>query len=190
MELKKNYVTIFPQYFNDKIVAIRHKLDSCAPSATIFDSFEGVVLDTFCAVSASEIRKLILDSNSKSCELDPMPTNLFKVCIDEILPHVTNIINVSLSTGSVPNCYKKALVKPLLKKMNLDENNYNNFRPVSNLSFVSKLLERVVLKQFLKHLEKNNLVENFQSAYIIKKIHSTETAIEKISSNILTEFIR
>ena len=68
--------------------------------------------------------------------------------MDEITPIVTDIVNKSLSCGVVPQCFKHALVKPLLKKAILDPNCLSNYRPVSNLPFLSKVLERIVLEQF------------------------------------------
>ena len=62
-------------------------------------------------------------------------------CIDEIVPYLTVLVNASLSTGSMDGV-KEALVYPLIKNANLDYNTFNNYRPISNLSFVSKLTER------------------------------------------------
>ena len=79
--------------------------------------------------------------------------------------------------------YKHCLVTPLLKKPSLDKNVMENFRPVSNLSFISKLTERVVLKRLTDHILCNNLHEQFQSAY--KPNHSTETALMRVQNDIL-----
>ena len=83
-----------------------------------------------------------------------------------------------MSCDVVPQCFKHALVKPLLKKANLDPNCLSNYRPVSNLPFLSKVLERIVLKQFLQHLESHSLLEPFQSAY-------TETALLRVINDLL-----
>lgn len=85
--------------------------------------------------------------------------------------------------GIVPPDFKKAFVIPLLKKSSLDPNIFSNYRPVSNLPFLSKVLERIVLSQLLTHLNSNSLLDVFQSAY--RKKHSTETALLKITSDIL-----
>ena len=93
------------------------------------------------------------------------------------------IVNASLSTGIVPPQFKQAIVTPLLKKPGLDTNNMKNFRPVSNLPFISKILEKVVLIQLKNHLSGNNLLEIFQSAY--RQNHSTETAVFSVLGGLL-----
>ena len=76
-------------------------------------------------------------------------------------------------------------MRPLLKKPGLDSSDLKNYRPVSNLPLLSKVLERLVLKQLLSHLAQNDLNEMFQSAY--RKHHSTETAILRVCNDFLKE---
>ncbi|WP_419627697.1 hypothetical protein, partial [Thiolapillus sp.] len=83
----------------------------------------------------------------KTCVLDPIPTSLLFECSDQVVPLLTTIVNQSLATGIFPSCMKSAVVKPLLKKPSLDPNVLKHFRPVSNLPFVSKLIEKLVLDQ-------------------------------------------
>ena len=64
-----------------------------------------------------------------------------------------NIINVSLATGCVPNSLKVAVIKPLLKKPNLDPENIKNYLPISNLPFLSKILEKAVAQQLTAFLK-------------------------------------
>ena len=103
--------------------------------------------------------------NSSAHDLDPMPTFLVKMALPQLSPIITAITNKSLSTGEFPMLFKQALVTPLLKKPSLDPELCKNYRPVSNLSFVSKVLEKVVVAQLNKHLKENDLEEPFQSAY-------------------------
>ncbi|WP_295513932.1 reverse transcriptase domain-containing protein, partial [Thiolapillus sp.] len=120
----------------------------------------------------------------KTCDLDPIPTSLLFDCSDEIVPALTHVVNQSLLSGTFPTVFKHAIVKPLLKKTSLDPNDLKNFRPVSNLSFFSKLLEKVVMSQLLDHLNTNELWPRFQSAY--RACHSTETALLRVLNDLLT----
>jgi hypothetical protein len=77
--------------------------------------------------------KIVMASKPSSCILDPVPTKLLKELHPVLGPPILNIINVSLSTGCVPNSLKVAVIKPLLKKPNLDPENIKNNRSISNL---------------------------------------------------------
>ena len=111
------------------------------------------------------------------------PSSLLFECLDTILPTLTAVIKESLTSGIFPQVYKAAIVKPLLKKSSLDHNDLKNFRPVSNLSFVSKIIEKVILSQFFSHLSTNQLFNPFQSAY--RPGYSNETALLKVMNDLL-----
>ena len=137
-------------------------------------------MSCFCSVTLQEIRHIILKAPSKSCELDPLPSWLLKECVDELSP----IVTASLNHAIVPLSLKTALIRPLLKKPRLDQEILKNYRPVSNLSFISKVLEKVVAKRLDDHMLDNNLYSSVQSAY--RERHSTETALLKVQSGNLT----
>ena len=143
----------------------------------------GPKLEKFRPVTQEETQKLIIGSPTKSCSLDPIPTFLLKECVLEFTPMLTKIINASLTSATVPSSFKRAVVTPLLKKATLDRDELSSYRPVSNLSFASKLLEKVVAKRLQEHKQQNNLYEAFQSAY--RSGHSTETAILRVQNDIL-----
>ena len=104
----------------------------------------------------------------------------------ELLPVITLITNLYLQPGHFLEVWKEAIVTPLLKKCGSDSSNFKNLRPVSNLSYISKLKESqsAFADQIQSHLAKNNLYPVFQSAY--RKLHSTETALVKVHNDILT----
>ena len=120
-------------------------------------------------------------SPTKSCELDPIPTSLLKKILPSVSQLLTAIVNNSITLGTFPNCIKGALVQPLLKKANLDLIN-KNYRPVSNLSFVGKLIEHVA-DQITSHVTQHSPMEASQSAY--HSHHSTETTLLKVKADIL-----
>lgn len=79
--------------------------------------------------------------------------------------------------------FKHAVVEPILKKPGLDPSHPENYRPISKLPFVSKILEKVVAEQLTVHLEKHEIFDKFQSGF--RKKASTEPALLKVSSDIL-----
>ena len=114
-----------------------------------------------------------------------MKTSIVKDCLDELTPFIAKVINTSIDSSTVPSSMKKALVTPLIKKSTLNAKDLKNYRPVSNLSFLSKVLEKAICTQLSIHKDVNNLREPMQSAY--HKLHSTETAIMKFTDDILRE---
>jgi len=85
------------------------------------------------------------------------------------------VVNPSLLSGSFPNSLKPAVVKPLLKRSNLDKTILSNYRPISNLPFIGKIIEKVVLSL-------NGYFDNFQSGFRLH--HVTETGLIKKINNI------
>jgi exonuclease III len=171
----------FSCFFKEKIEKIRATLGTSEPDTCRHPP--ATTLSKFTPVTEAEVKKLIAASPSKSCTLDPIPTWLLKMCIEPLAPFVTRIINTSLINGTVPVDFKKALVTPLLKKPTLDADVLKNYRPVSNLPFISKVLEKVVASQLKSFLAENGIMEPFQSAY--RKDHSTETALVRVQNDIL-----
>ena len=117
----------------------------------------------------------------KTCALDQLPASVLTKCLPRLLPVITDIVNHSLDEALMPNSLKTALIILLLKKTNLDTEDFKNFRPVSNLPFASKLIEKLVVVQLVQYIDDSN--EKLQSAY--KKLHSTETALLRVHDDIL-----
>ena len=135
-----------------------------------------------------EVRHIILSSSNASCSLDPIPTFLVKECSSILIKTITDIVNKSLSSGIFPDQFRTAHVTPLLKKPNLEKNDFKNYRPVSNLSFLSKVIEKIVAQRLSSYLENNSLTNKFQSAY--RKFHSTESALIRVQNDILLSMDR
>ncbi len=174
----------FADFFTDKISNIRTKIqqDPLSDTQHIEKRRYKKQLTEFRELTEDDVKVLLKKSSNKHCELDPIPTNLLKLCIDDLLPLITKIINLSLKLGNMPNNLKEAIIKPLLKKLGLELIN-KNYRPVSNLPFISKLIERAAAEQLIEHLKLNELYDKLQSAY--RQFHSTETALLKAKDDIM-----
>ena len=176
----------FAKYFADKIVKINEQITTDSAnlvSEEIQDFIQtNSEFTTFRPVTVSEIEHCLSSSSPASCELDPIHTALLKQCKKEIAPIITSIVNLSLKGEEVSTSLKNAVVRPLLKNASLDPNNFKNFRPVSNLRFIGKIIEKIVAKQLQEYLDNNDLLESRQSAY--KRYHSTETALLRVHNDL------
>jgi len=119
--------------------------------------------------------QILFDTPNKQCDSDPIPTWLLKQCSALLVPTITSIVNLSLSSGNFQHTLKESLISPLIKKPTLDKDEISNYLPISNLSLISQIIERVVKSRLSDHLTSNNLVNPHQSAYC--KHRSTETAL-------------
>jgi len=124
----------------------------------------------------------------KSCILDPIPGTILKACYSVLLPMLVKVVNLSLYSGTVPSKLKEGACIPTIKKPAEDHESLSNYRPITNLCFLSKVIEKVVAKRLTRHLEDENLMEVFQSAY--KSNHSTETALTRVHNGILCDIDR
>ena len=126
--------------------------------------------------------KTVKTMKSTTSPNDPCNTNFILNFSKILVPVWTNIINQSIEKGIVFKCWKEAIVHPVQKNDSLGTN-LTNYRPISNLNFFSKLIEKIILNQLMNHFRTSNLLPNYQSAY--RAHHSTETVILNLCNNIL-----
>jgi len=176
---------MFATFFSDKILKLHSALKSSSTVSSPHTPPKNTptILSSFSLVSEDEVSRIISHSSNSFSDLDPIPTSLLKQCLSALLPTLTNIINLSLVSGTFPDQFKSCSVIPLLKKYNLDKEDLSNYRPISHLSFLSKLTERVVKNRLTAHLSANNLLNSYQSAYT--KHHSTESTLLAVHDHII-----
>ena len=180
----------FLNYFNDKIVKLCSSIPACTTPDAEDDStsIEPPQLCAFDPATTDEIRSLILSSTDSSCCLVPIPSKLLKSCVDVLTAPITNLVNRSLSEWIFPDVFKNAVVSPLLKKHSLPKEELSSYRPISNLNFVSKTLEKVISSRLSAHFESFPSLSPYLSAY--RKFHSTETALTRIHNDLLVAMNR
>ncbi len=115
----------FMNYFNSKIDTIRDKIVTMQPSATVSHQIvphrsPEEQFHSFSTIRAEELYKLVKSSKPTTCMLDPIPSKLQKEVLPEVIDPLLTIINLSLSLGYVPETFKLAVIKPLIKKSQLD----------------------------------------------------------------------
>jgi hypothetical protein len=180
----------FAMYFQNKVSKIYEDLDQEVSgtgnvSVNMFDHdvSKECGFSVYDHVTDEDVRRLIQGSATKSCLLDPVPTWLIKEHLSVFVPVITCIINASISTGVFPSSLKHAVINPLIKKQSLNPNELKSYRPVANIPFLSKLIEKHVVNNINKHMLKHQLGEELQSAYM--RGHSTETALLKVKDEIM-----
>ncbi len=171
----------FLSFFVEKTTRLRpqslvtsHALPETTRCSSIWSRFDLISLQT--------CKDIIDHLKPTFCPCDSIPSHFLKQIDDTIGPDLQFFINV-FEYWDVPECLKHASVTPLLKKQNIDVSDLGNFRPISNLPFISKILERVVFTQLHSFLEFNSLYETFQLGF--RKLHSTESALLNVTNDIM-----
>ena len=178
----------FNSFYTEKVNNIRDKIPTIDSSTNVNSNqfiFTGTALDVFTPVTVDEFKSIIKGKTIKAAYNDILPRSIMKKVFDTLVPYICDLINLSLSTGSVEGI-KEATIVPLLKKAGLDPETLKNYRPVSDIVLISKLTETIVLDRLNKHAILHNLQCNFQHGY--KKFHSTETLVVKIVDDVLIGF--
>ena len=128
----------------------------------------------------------IVHRTEKTCQLDPLPANILKMCTGSLTLVIKHITNATIQQANMPAPLKHAVVRPLLKKDTLDKDMLCNCRPVSNLPQLSKVIEKVILQRITQHIEKQSVFDPYQFAY--RANHFTETALFIVANKIKIAF--
>ena len=171
----------FSEFFKQKVDKVRSDTQHAAPPS--YHECEAELLTHFQPFTDDEVMKVIFSLPNKQSISDPLPTRILKGIARDIISYLTTIFNRSITEGYVPLSFKKAYVTPLIKKEGLDSDELNNYRPISNLSTLAKILEKLVCGQLKHHLDNIRSLPVMQSAY--RLYHSTETSLLKVMSDII-----
>ena len=182
-----NLANEFNSFFCDKITNIRNSFppSSSLASNNIENEDSSAVLHHFNLISLDDLRNIITGMIVKTSPDDPLPASVLKPNLEVLLPYILELVNLSLESGDITGL-KESVINPILKKLNLDKNIKTHFRPIVNLQFLSKVIEKVVLKQLTDHMVANNLNCNQQFGY--KKNFSTENMLLQIVDEVLVGF--
>ena len=180
-ELANRFLT----YFTEKIENIRSTFPKGKPTETAKMPSPAGKLTEFEKTTEEEVREMVMKYGIKCSPEDPVPASLLKKADLEIfIPIWTKLVNLSLGEGSM-DCLKNGILIPLIKQLDdiVDKDNEKNYRPVTNLQFLGKLIERTVKKRLGEHMKEQNLDSDFEHGY--KEGHSTETLLLKAVNDLL-----
>ena len=168
----------FANFFMEKVEKITDELKG-------FPHFEPseknvLKLSDLKPLTTDELKVIISDLQTKTCENDVIKTGLLKKCLDLFIPSIS--VNSSLREGCFPSKWKESIIRPLIKKSN-GELVESNYRPVSNLTFLNKVVVEAFLLRFDKHCESEHLMPVHQSAY--RQHHSCETSLCNVVNELL-----
>ena len=179
-KMNQEFAADFASYFLSKIKKLRESFTNTPPYETLQHRVPRCT--SFHTLTESEVHTVIMRMKIKHCELDTIPTSILKQILETCLPAIKQIVNMSLTNGEFCENWKVAVVKPLLQKPGLNVIS-KNYRPISNLPFIFKLVEKCMLQQLMEHCENHNLLPDFQSAYW--KHYSMETSLIRLTNDIL-----
>ena len=143
----------------------------------------GEALSDFAPVTSAEVSQLLRSMSNKSSPPDYIPTSLLKSSSNTFSILISHLANLSFTQATFPSKFKLGLISPLLKKLGLPKSDLSNFRPISNLNTIGKILERLALARFFLHVSKSLSFCPLQSAY--RKFHSTGTVLLKLTNDIM-----
>ena len=162
----------------------KNKVDEIRASTADADKPTYTMKPTNCSfepVDVHAVIKLIRDAPLKTSPIDPLPMWLLKVCADEIAPFLAKLFNQSLSADLVPAAFKTAIITPLLKKTGLNDSDPSNYRPISNLATLGKLLERVVVQQITSNMCQNNMFPELQLVPGVSHINKSDGLVQNMT---------
>ena len=174
----------FSTFFSEKITRIRSEIDAAFVNREFSVDFplrftRSLTFSHFRLVTEADVLRYMRETRKTYCSLDPINVSKLGEAYESAAPGVGAIINSSFDEGHFVASEKRGLIRPYLKKIGLDINDLSNYRPVTNLTHLSKIID-----QLIPFLEEVGMVPRYQSAY--RKLHSAETALCKILHDLVS----
>jgi len=159
-------------FFRDKVRLVKQRISVSFANLNLDPLFadsahSGIHYTDLPPPALSEVLKLVNSMSAKSSAADRFPASLLKSCSDVFVPLITRLAHLSFTEGVFPTVYKTASVTPLLKKKGLNSDDPANFRPISNLNTISKILERLFLSRFMHTLKTAVLSASFSPPIVV-----------------------
>ena len=178
----------FMEFFQSKIIRIRDELDN-EPNRNNYilaPTIRSPPLEMFYVfhpVDEQNIRECIRRLNKTYCQSDPIHISKIAGAYEAAVPFLCQLVNQYFADCIFVESEKLALLRSQLKKAGLDIEDKKNYRPISNLTFLSKVVERIMFDQLYTFMERAGILTKYQSAY--RELHSTETALCKIHNDLV-----
>ena len=174
----------FAQFFNDKIDKIYRNFPCTGDGQVLVSDNEGKKLKRFETISMSDLKRIMSRTKNTYCDNDPFPvSDIVNATNKELVYKIyLEIINLSISQSEFPSSEKVAFIKPTYKGKG-EINDLNSYRPISNLSYLSKLIETIISEQLWSHVKEIKVIPENQSAYRVN--HSTETTLCSIVNDMI-----
>ena len=172
----------FLKFFSTKTALIRESLKPLNFNETIVT--RNCTLSSFKIPTQTALSDICLKLSSTFCkDLDPLPPSCMKSNIDILIPHFYGLVKSVFEECYFPKLLKTGIVFPRVKDLKGDASLLSNYRPLTNISFLSKIVEKSIALQLMQYLETNNMLPAAQSAY--RKNHSTETTLVSLMNDLL-----
>ena len=179
----------FAIHFEEKIAQIRSGLDSTVTAksedVSSVPCLGQTLMDEFQLLRPEDVDRVLGSVRSTTTPLDPCPSWLIRRSARGVRTWVQEAVNASLREGVVPTTLKEVVIRPLLKKPNLDPSLVANYRPVANLPYLGKVLEQVVAGQLQALLDEMDFLDPFQSGF--RPGFGTETALVALYDDLCRE---
>ena len=160
----------FSNFFSEKITHIRSEIDAAVVNRGFSVDFplrftRSVTFSHFRLVTEADVLRYMRETRKTCCSLDPIIVSKLGEACEPAAPAVGAIINSFFDEGHFVASEKRGLIWLCLKKIGLDVNDWSNYSPVTNLTHLSKIIERAMLDQLVLFLEEVGVVPHYQSAY-------------------------